>query len=153
MKFDISIEPSCYPKCENIFMKIIKKHLYWKSQSCWATDYEAIQAYPESLKKNIETIEKSDWENKLWNQSKIKMYIKRQTWFISVQAHLVKLKTGEFSTFSYVHGDSARNNCTKTFVKEVYLELNQTSTRRIFCQKSYWGLVDNYLLRKVHHRW
>ena len=51
MKFDISIEPSCYPKCENIFMKIIKKHLYWKSQSCWATDYEAIQAYPESLKK------------------------------------------------------------------------------------------------------
>lgn len=153
MKFDISIEPSCYRKCENIFMKIIKKHLYWKSQSCWATDYEAIQAYPESLKKNIETIEKSDWENKLWNQSKIKMYIKRQTWFISVQAHLVKLKTGEFSTFSYVHGDSARNNCTKTFVKEVYLELNQTSTRRIFCQKSYWGLVDNYLLRKVHHRW
>ena len=105
------------------------------------------------LVKKIETIEKSDWENKLWNQSKIKMYIKRQTWFISVQAHLVKLKTGEFSTFSYVHGDSARNNCTKTFVKEVYLELNQTSTRRIFCQKSYWGLVDNYLLRKVHHRW
>ena len=90
---------------------IHNKHIlnsWWKIETFWVIEKKQSsdgekklcwirQKTPKKQKNNNNNKKKTRWKAN---------FINSRIWFLSVQSHLVKLKIGEFSTFSNAHANS-----------------------------------------------